>query len=144
MVLITNLIAFSGNWSFLWGLGSRIHGRAQETVNTAKKPVVISLWLLPRSNSWDLILPQGLKKGFSRYLLNPALSIDCNHCCTCLCKSKSLVWGVPVMAQQKWIWLGTLRLWVWSLALLSGLRIWHCHELWYRSQTWLASGVAVA
>lgn len=43
MVLITNLIAFSGNWSFLWGLGSRIHGRAQETVNTAKKPVVISL-----------------------------------------------------------------------------------------------------
>ena len=30
-----------------------------------------------------------------------------------------------------------------SLAPLSGLRIWHCHELWCRSQTWLRSGVAV-
>ena len=28
--------------------------------------------------------------------------------------------------------------------LLSGLRIWHCCELWYRSQTWLGSSVAVA
>ena len=25
---------------------------------------------------------------------------------------------------------GTMRLWVQSLALLSGLRIWRCHELW--------------
>ena len=35
-----------------------------------------------------------------------------------------------------------------SLAPLSGLRIWHCcehhHELWYGSQMWLGSGVAVA
>ena len=30
--------------------------------------------------------------------------------------------GVPVMVQQKLIWLGTMRLWVRSLALLSGLR----------------------
>ena len=29
-------------------------------------------------------------------------------------------------------------------ASLSGLRIWHCHELWCRSQTQLGSGVAVA
>jgi len=28
---------------------------------------------------------------------------------------------------------------VWSLALLSGWRIWHCHELWCRSQTQLRS-----
>ena len=28
------------------------------------------------------------------------------------------------MAQQKWIQLETMRLWVWSLALISGLRIW--------------------
>ena len=27
--------------------------------------------------------------------------------------------------------------------LLSGLRIWHCHELWCSSQMWLRSGVAV-
>ena len=29
-------------------------------------------------------------------------------------------------------------------AILSGLRIWRCYELWYRSQTWLGSGVSVA
>ena len=32
---------------------------------------------------------------------------------------------------------------VWSLASFSGLKIWHCHELWYRSQTQLESGIAV-
>ena len=26
----------------------------------------------------------------------------------------------------------------------SGLRIWHCRELWHRLQTWLRSCVAVA
>ena len=31
-----------------------------------------------------------------------------------------------------------------SLALLSGLRIQRCHELWFRLQTWLGSGIAVA
>ena len=31
-----------------------------------------------------------------------------------------------------------------TLAPLSGLRIWCCHELWCRSQTWLRSWVAVA
>ena len=30
------------------------------------------------------------------------------------------------------------------LASLSGLRIWHGCELWYRSQRWLGSHVAVA
>ena len=30
-----------------------------------------------------------------------------------------------------WIWLGTMRLWVQSLALLSGLKIWRCRELWW-------------
>ena len=34
-------------------------------------------------------------------------------------------------------------MWVQSLALLSGLRIWQCHELWCRSQTQLRSHVAV-
>ena len=48
------------------------------------------------------------------------------------------------MAQWKQIRLGTMRLQVQSLASLSGLRIWRCHELWYGLQTWLASGVAVA
>ena len=34
--------------------------------------------------------------------------------------------GVSVMAQQKQIWLGTMRFWLRSLASLSGLRIWCC------------------
>ena len=48
------------------------------------------------------------------------------------------------MAQQKQIWLLSMRKWVRSLALLSGLSICHCHELWCRSQTWFRSGVAMA
>ena len=52
--------------------------------------------------------------------------------------------GVPIMAQQKGIPLGTLRLRVQSLASLSGLRIWRFHELWCRSQTRLRFRVAVA
>ena len=35
---------------------------------------------------------------------------------------------VPIMAQRKWIRLGTMRLPVRSLALFSGLRILHCHS----------------
>ena len=37
-----------------------------------------------------------------------------------------------------------MRMQVQSLASVSGLRIWHCGELWCRSQTWLRSHVAVA
>ena len=48
------------------------------------------------------------------------------------------------MVQQKQIRLGTMRFQVRSLALLSGLRIRHCHELWCRLQTWLRPGIAVA
>ena len=39
------------------------------------------------------------------------------------------------MAQWKQIWLGTVRLQVWSLASLSGLR--HSREQWCRSPKWL-------
>ena len=51
---------------------------------------------------------------------------------------------IPVVAQQKQIRLGTMRLRVRSLASVSGLRIRHCRELWFRSKTRLRSGVAVA
>ena len=37
-----------------------------------------------------------------------------------------------------------MRMQVQSLALLSGLKIQHCHELWCRMQMCLGSGVAVA
>ena len=40
--------------------------------------------------------------------------------------------GVPVVVQRKQIQLGTMRLWVQSLASLSGSRIWRCRELWCR------------
>ena len=52
-------------------------------------------------------------------------------------------WGVPTIAQQKRIPLGTMRLQVRPLALLSRLRIWHCSELWCRLQTQFGSCVAV-
>ena len=58
-------------------------------------------------------------------------------------KKRSLQ-GVPIMVQQKQIRLGTMRLWIQSLALLGGLRIWRCHELWYRTQMQLGSGIAVS
>ena len=48
------------------------------------------------------------------------------------------------MVQQKQIQLGTITLQVLSLALLSGLRIQHCCELWCMSQTQLGSGITVA
>ena len=52
--------------------------------------------------------------------------------------------GVPVVAQRKRIWLGSMRTRAQSLALLSGLRMWHCRELWCRLQTWMGSDFAVA
>ena len=57
---------------------------------------------------------------------------------------RKLKTGVPVVAQQKQIRLGTMRLQVRSLASLIRLRIQHCHELQCRSKTRLRSGVAVA
>jgi len=52
--------------------------------------------------------------------------------------------GVLVMAQGKRISLVSMRTQVRSLALLSGLRVQHCHELCCRSQMQLRSGIAVA
>ena len=50
--------------------------------------------------------------------------------------------GVPLAAQRKR--LGIMKLHVQSLASLSGLRIWHCHELLCRLQTRLGSCVSAA
>lgn len=36
-----------------------------------------------------------------------------------------------------------MRMWVQSLASLSGLKTQHCHKLWHRSQTCLGTSVAV-
>ena len=57
---------------------------------------------------------------------------------------KKIFLGVPVVTQWKQIQLGTVRLWVRSLASLSGLRIWFCCELWCRLQMWLKPVIVVA
>ena len=56
---------------------------------------------------------------------------------------KLYIWGVPLVAQHYQARLVSMRTQVRSLALISGLRIRHCHELWCRSQMWLGSGVAM-
>ena len=43
-----------------------------------------------------------------------------------------------------WTWAVSTRMRVRSLVSLSGLRIWHCRELWRRSQVWVWSCVAMA
>ena len=57
---------------------------------------------------------------------------------------RKLLYEVPIVAQQKQTLLISMRMWVWSLAPLSGLRIQCCHELWCRLQKWLRSRIAVA
>ena len=67
-----------------------------------------------------------------------------NWCFLVISSFPTLNSGVPVLAQQKQIWLGTMRLRVWFLASLSGLRIQCCCELWCRLKMQLRSHVAVA
>ena len=54
---------------------------------------------------------------------------------------KRIFQGVPIV--QWWTQLVTMRMQIWSPASISGLRIWRCHKLWCRSQTWLRSRIAV-
>ena len=58
---------------------------------------------------------------------------------------KNVKMGVLVVTQQKQIKICVLvRTQIRSLALLGGLRIQQCCELWFRSQVWFGSQVAVA
>ena len=59
--------------------------------------------------------------------------------------------GLKDPIQEFPLWLSGLRtqllskrMWVQSLSLLTGLRIWCFRELWCRLQMWLRSGVAIA
>ena len=52
--------------------------------------------------------------------------------------------GVLIVAQQKPIRLVSMRMWIWSLAWLSGSGFWHCLELGCMSKTKLRLWVAVA
>ena len=69
--------------------------------------------------------------------------------CVCVCDWATLLYnrkwtGIPIVAQWLINLIGTMRLQVRSLALLSGLSIWRCRELWCRLKMWLGSGMAVA
>ena len=52
-------------------------------------------------------------------------------------------WEFPLWLSRLKTWLVSMRMQVWSLASLSELRIWYCHELWCRLQTQFGSGIAV-
>ena len=54
------------------------------------------------------------------------------------------LWEFPLWLSRLRTQLVTTKMRVQSLALLRSLRIQHCHELWYRSQMWLESHIAVA
>ena len=66
------------------------------------------------------------------------------HICEWFYNIKKLFRGVHIVAQWEQIWLVSMRWQVWSLALPSGLRIWHCHERWCKPQRQVRSHVAVA
>ena len=51
--------------------------------------------------------------------------------------------GVPIVVQWKRIQLVSLRMWIRSLASISGLRIQRCSELWCRSKMRLGSGIVL-
>ena len=55
--------------------------------------------------------------------------------------SKITIRGFWLWLSGIWTWLVTMRMWVWSLALLSGLRIQCCHELWCRMLPYVADSV---
>ena len=85
------------------------------------------------------------QKGLCRFAHQGFLTFDdISPLSICFKKKKKVNAGVPIVAQQKRIRLVSMRMRVPSLALLSGLRIQHCWELWCKSQTRLRPGIAVA
>ena len=101
---------------------------------------------LPNVENWKVLDISGRGKETHKTALN---GWEKKENCSMICKYKFYFVlkndsGVPVIAQQKWIRLGTMRMQVRSLASLSGLRIRCCHELWCRLQMQLGSWVAVA
>ena len=94
-------------------------------------PLLLWLWLAATAPIW----PLAWKLPYATYRCGPKMEKK---------GFKTVKVWVPVMVRWKRIWLGTMWLWVWSLASLSGLRIRHCSELRCRSQTWFRSCVTAA
>ena len=100
-------------------------------VSLANTLWILCFWL------WLSKLPYGKAHVARNWGWTPAYRHQCVEVLrptTC----KKLDLGFPIVAQWKQIRLGTMKLWVRSLASFSGLRILHCRELWCRLQTWLA------
>ena len=89
-------------------------------------------------------IPKLEEKWLSLYHVSPLVQNFQNPKATIICLSpamqfmgsgvsiKNLILGVPVVAQWKRIPLVSMRMWVQSLPLLSGLGIQCCRELWSR------------
>ena len=96
-------------------------------------------WLSHNRNSRRSFLFRGLKGGVRDLKQMRWLEWGI-YLCTFLLNVTTL--GVPTVAQQKQTVF--MRMWVRTLASLSGLRIRCCHELWCGSEMQLGSGIAVA
>ena len=95
---------------------------------------------------WNVLsihLHKELEKSYEKHLLG-LLTLNLGSGSKTDRIQETVTGGVPVAAQRKQIWLGSMRMQVRSPELLNGLRIWHCRELWCRSQMRLRSGIAVA
>ena len=121
------LPSHSSHWFPCWPLSS----------GKAHLPYPISTPL--SSQSWNLSF-HSPSSASCRDLLCPEFPWSPCHSffLKALLLRKFLLW-----LSGKRTWLASMRMQVWSLVLLSGLRIQHCYELWCRLQTWLRSGVAV-
>ena len=104
----------------------------------------LSLWLSSSSSWGALLIGNGCRPySSSQEVKAPQQPFGIKKGLRHRARLVSRFLGVPVVAQQKRIWLISMRMQVQSLALLGGSGIRHCHELWCRSQTWLRSHVAV-
>ena len=118
------------NWT--WSLSFRLYPQYQSTqalgnvLEKSTQPPAL------RASSWPKgwRLPWMQRSATGRTESSPSFKISC--------------FGVPIAAQWYWTRLVSMRMQVQSLALLSGLRIQRCCELWSRLQMWLRSGIAVA
>ena len=98
----------------------------------------VYIYICTSMKNWKII-----NLNYSLEILSESMSVWCPFQTFKTKTTQNSKHGVPIVAQWKQIWLVTMRLRVRTLALLSGLRIRHCHELWCRSQAWLGSCIAV-
>ena len=133
-------------WSLTWELSHEVGtAKNKQTKGTNKDKAICQtygkskVWNIHKySASINLLLPVSDNSSETKYNFNSEdLNMDPNTD-----KGRTRL-NYKLQEFPSWS-SGTMRLWVRSLAWLSGLRFWCCHELWCRSQTWLRSGVAAA